>query len=771
MHRFLRMLVGVVWSIGIITPQVTAQIQTQPTSTPTDLAAVMQRGDDADSVDTSTSSAQTDSLPVKQARDVVISASRWDENLSTVSREITTVTPREVQLRNPSTTADMLGQTGRVFVQKSQLGGGSPMLRGYGANSVLLVMDGVRMNNAIYRGGNLQNSITIDANALEGAEVLYGPGSVQYGSDALGGVMVFRTRQAVFATEGSSLHGTAMLRYGTAMQEKTGTVALDWGGTELASSTVITATDFDDLRGGSVFDSRYPDYGRRSWYAERQGDKDVMVNNSDPLVQRFTGYSQLNVTENLAWKLNDNVTLNYGGIFSTSSNVPRYDRLQELKDTLPKSAEWYYGPQLWTMHTITTKLNDAGALGDQAKISASFQYYNESRNDRRFNSTSKRKQDETVLIGSLNADVKTDLDGTSTLERDLYYGIEAFFNGVTSVATRTDIVTGAVTNTASRYPDGKNTILSGAAYAQARWATSEDVIIAGGVRYTMYDLKSNIADTTQFPYPFTDLSLSTSAFTGSIGATWKVTPSFILHGNASSGFRAPNLDDVAKVFESGPGYLVTPNPNLGPEYVYTAEAGLRWQPLDWLSAEVNGFRSWSIDAIQTRPFTINGSDSITLDGVGYAVYANQNIGRSNIHGVSTQLSMEFSHLSILATGVYQNGTAVDTTIPLSHMPPAYGMVRATWREGAFDAGASFWWNAAKPISEIPVDGEANMGVNTTPDGALPWNRVDLAAGWKAATNLEVRAILENVLDVQYRPYASGVSGPGRNLVVSVRGTW
>lgn len=710
-------------------------------------------------------------LPVKRTRDVVVSALRWQEDHNTVSREITTVSPRDVQLRNPYTTAEMLAQTGRVFVQKSQLGGGSPMLRGYGANSVLLVVDGVRMNNAIYRGGNLQNSITIDANALDGAEVLFGPGSVQYGSDALGGVMVFRTRQATFSDSGLQFHGTGMLRYGTAMQEKTGTVAFDVGGADLASSTVISVNDFSDLRGGSVFNPRYPDYGKRLWYADRRDGHDVMVSNPDSMVQITTGYSQVNITENLAFKVSPTLTLNYGGIFTTSTDVPRYDRLQELKDSLPKSAEWYYGPQLWTMHTLTASTTDAGLFGSEAKVSASFQYYNENRNDRKFNSTKKRKQDETVLIGSVNADVKVHLDPEAGLERDLYYGVEAYVNGVTSVGTYTNIETGAQSNTVSRYPNGKNTITSGAAYTQLRWATSESVIVAGGLRYTLYDLQSSIADTSVFPYPFTDLSMSTGALTGSVGATWMVAPSITLHANASSGFRAPNLDDIAKVFESAPGMLVVPNPDLGAEYVYTVEGGFRWWATDWLFAEFNGFRSWGVDAIQTRPYAMNGHDSITIDGVPYAIYANQNVGRSTIYGASAEIAMRFSNLDVSATAVYQNGHVADTTLPLSHMPPALGSVRATWHCGPFDAGAAFWWNAAKPISEIPLDGEANIGVNTTPDGTLPWNRVDLMAGWRVTPKVEIRGILENIFDAQYRPYASGVSAPGRNLIISVRTTW
>ena len=137
--------------------------------------------------------AQQDSLPSKTMDEVVLSANKWEQRVSEVPNHILKISRSTILQNNPQTTADLLQQAGPVFVQKSQLGGGSPMIRGFATNRVLLVVDGVRMNNAIYRSGNLQNVISIDPLALENAEVILGPGSVIYGSDAIGGVMDFHT--------------------------------------------------------------------------------------------------------------------------------------------------------------------------------------------------------------------------------------------------------------------------------------------------------------------------------------------------------------------------------------------------------------------------------------------------------------------------------------------------------------------------------------------------------------------------------------------------
>ncbi|WP_066834561.1 TonB-dependent receptor [Rufibacter ruber] len=154
--------------------------------------------------------------------EVVISASKFEEKRIDVAQQIEVLKARELEFQSNPTTADVLQQSGQVLVQKSQAGGGSPILRGFEANKVLMVIDGVRLNNAIYRGGHLQNVLTVDNAALEKVEVMFGPGSVVYGSDALGGVMHFYTKNPTLAdSAGPRVNGGAFLRYATANQEKT----------------------------------------------------------------------------------------------------------------------------------------------------------------------------------------------------------------------------------------------------------------------------------------------------------------------------------------------------------------------------------------------------------------------------------------------------------------------------------------------------------------------------------------------------------------------
>ena len=160
--------------------------------------------------------------------EIVLSANKWEQKKLDLSSRVETISREELNFKNPQTGADLIGQTDYVYIQKSQMGGGSPMIRGMATKRILLVVDGVRMNNAIFRSGNLQNSILIDANAVENFEVLFGPGSVMYGSDAIGGVMDFHTLSPKFNNDGWKVNGNLMVRTNTANFEKNGSFRLKY---------------------------------------------------------------------------------------------------------------------------------------------------------------------------------------------------------------------------------------------------------------------------------------------------------------------------------------------------------------------------------------------------------------------------------------------------------------------------------------------------------------------------------------------------------------
>ncbi len=160
--------------------------------------------------------------------EVVLTASRGEEKRSRIAEHIEVIGAKRIEELSPQTSADLLQRTPGVKVQKSQFGGGSPVLRGMEANRVLLVVDGVRMNNAIYRKGHIQNSITVSPNLLERTEVLFGPSSIIYGSDALGGVIHYYTKKPRIS-EDPLHHSSFFSRYSSVNNEKSASYTYEYG--------------------------------------------------------------------------------------------------------------------------------------------------------------------------------------------------------------------------------------------------------------------------------------------------------------------------------------------------------------------------------------------------------------------------------------------------------------------------------------------------------------------------------------------------------------
>jgi hemoglobin/transferrin/lactoferrin receptor protein len=200
---------------------------------------------------------------VEALKQIVLSASKFQQRKRDIPKTIVSFSAKDIALANPQTSADLLDNTGNIFIQKSQMGGGSPMIRGFSTNRLLITVDGVRMNNAIFRGGNLQNVISIDPLSVQNTEVTLGAGSVVYGSDAIGGVMSFYTKKPQLSyNDELMIDGGAMTRFASANTEKTGHFDINLGYKKWGFLTNVTYTDFDDLRMGSYGPDEYlrPNY-------------------------------------------------------------------------------------------------------------------------------------------------------------------------------------------------------------------------------------------------------------------------------------------------------------------------------------------------------------------------------------------------------------------------------------------------------------------------------------------------------------------------------
>jgi len=454
--------------------------------------------------------------------EVVISASKFEQNKKEVPQNIISINSKDVQLSNPQTSADLLSNSGRVFVQKSQLGGGSPMIRGFSTNRLLITIDGVRLNNAIFRGGNVQNVLSINPFNVEKTEVILGSGSVIYGSDAIGGVMNFYTTTPKLSESTTpNLTARSTVRYASANNEKTAHLDFNLGFQKWGFHSSVSVSDFGDLKMGA----NGPDDYLSLHYAQYVNGQDIMVSNTTPRVQKFTNFRQMHLAQKVLYKANDDLKFDLGLHYSTTSDYPRYDRLSNYgSDGILHYAEWNYGPQDWFLANLQmTKLSSGSSLYDKIKISAAYQNFKESRINRRFDSDTRKIREENVDAVSLNFDFYKTLSNSSNIS----YGTEYIYNRVGSTGHKTNIDTNAKEAIASRYPDGSKWQTL-AAYLSHKYKPNSKLTVQSGIRYNYVTINADLTDNNAFyNLPFRMADLDTSALTGTLGFSWSPNDTFL----------------------------------------------------------------------------------------------------------------------------------------------------------------------------------------------------------------------------------------------------
>lgn len=703
--------------------------------------------------------------------EIFVSASKREQDQTEIPRKIRRINPEDVLLHNPQTSADLLQSSGEVFVQKSQLGGGSPMIRGFAANSVLIAVDGIRMNNAIFRSGNLQNVISVDPNALSGAEVIFGPGSIIYGSDALGGVMNFQTKDVSLSLEPGEryVQVNTLGRYASANNERTLHADANVGYEQWGLLTSVSYSNFDDLRSGGDFYEDYPEFGKRREYVVRRDGTDQVVRNDEVTDQVYSGYEQLNLMQKLRYRPNAEWDLSYGLQYASTTDIPRYDRLIEREngDSGPLvNAEWYYGPQIWMMNSLEVGHYRETAWYDNVNAVIAYQWFQESRNDRDFGSPLLRNREENVYAATANIDFDKRWDEG----RELFYGVEAVYNYVSSQAHVTDIESGTRTPTATRYPDGGSDYTQLAAYGKYQHELSGSLTAIAGLRYSHVMLHSDFDSRQFYDFPFSSIDINTGALSGSLGFTWRPARDLQFNLNGSTGFRAPNVDDAAKVFDSEPGTVIVPNANLDPEYSYNVDAAMIKNFGDRSRLELNVFYTWLEDAMVRRGFQFNGQDSIIYDGELSRVEAVVNAGQAYLYGASAGLSAEITpSLGFDSHLTYTYGRDRSSDEPLRHVAPLFGDAGLTYKYESGRVRLYSQFNAAKDLDDFSPSERSKTHLYTE-DGTPGWATLNLKATYRFSDMLQATAGVENMLDKHYRPYSSGISAAGRSVILSVRAT-
>ena len=711
--------------------------------------------------------------------EVVISASKFSQKFREVPKKVTQINRSTIEFTNPMTSADLLERGGYVFIQKSQLGGGSPMIRGLSTNRLVLSVDGVRLNNAIFRAGNIHNVISISPLNIENTEVIMGSASVLYGSDAIGGVMNFYTKKAKLSNgENPYIKINLNSRYSSASNEKMYHVDLNYGLEKVAFLSSFSQSDFGDLIMGKNGPS---DYLRLSYVGQNSVGDDIIITNLNSRVQRNTAYNQTNFMQKVLYQPIDNLSIDLGIHFSRTGNIPRYDRLirnDENQVVIGGSqgfyySEWYYGPQEWLL--INSQLTFSPRktnFYDKLKFGSSFQKFSESRNSRKFNNNYLNSREENLNIFSINLDFFKKISENSNIT----YGLELIENNVGSFAKRIDINDLSETLISTRYPDDSS-LNSLGLYLNYKTKIIEDVFFQSGLRYSSTELKADLSQNNiYYDFMYENITLKNGALVGGIGLSWVRNIYNNWKFNINTAFRSPNIDDLAKVFDSEPGNVVVPNPELKPERSFGVEFGGYFRTKNNIELDFSSYVTYLYNSFIRDDFTLsNGVSEIIYDGELSQIQALQNSSKSFIYGLEFGINMllnknfRIKSQHNLIAGYELNQSPF--TMPVRHIPPNYGNFHLIYNKGDFTIDTYLNYNSEISFSNLAESERAKPYMYALDENGNPyspsWMTFNIRSKYSFSKTMNINFTIENITNKLYRPYSSGISAPGLNFILSV----
>jgi len=527
----------------------------------------------------------------------------------------------------------------------------------------------------------------------------------------------------------------------------------------------ITSNDFDDLRMGSDG----PDDYLKPHYVQRQDSMDVIISNEDPVLQIPSAYSQKNMMQKLRYKPDGNWDFQYGFHYSETSDYSRYDRHLRMRNGLPLYAEWYYGPQKWMMNHLNLVHTNPNRIFNQMTIRLAYQYFEESRFNRLLDDEIRSIRIEEVDAYSANLDFVKSIGD----KNQLFYGTEYVLDVVSSEGREKNISTGITVPGPSRYP--RADWQSIAVYLNNQYTITEKFIIQGGLRYNRFLINAEF-DTTFYPFPFTKAEVNNGSLTGSLGFTYRPYAKWIITANTASAFRSPNVDDIGKVFDSEPGSVVVPNPNLEAEYAYNADFGITALFCDAMKADLSVFFTRLENALVRRNFSLNGLDSIYYDGMLSRVQAIQNAASANVYGIQAGVEIKLpAGFSIISDFNYQKGEEElddGTTSPSRHAAPWFGISRLIYSDFGLNLQLYTTYQGEYDYADLAPEERGKTEIYASDKNGNPyapgWYSLNFKTMYRFTNNLTVIAGMENLTDQRYRPYSSGISAPGRNFILALK---
>tara|TARA_B100001173_G_C16029857_1_gene566115 strand:+ start:2286 stop:4781 length:2496 start_codon:yes stop_codon:yes gene_type:complete len=724
-------------------------------------------------------------------KEVVLSVARSQSTRDKIAEQVGVISQKEIEISAVANGADLLEINPNIRIQKSQGGGGSPILRGFEANRVLIVIDGVRMNNAIYRSGHLQNAITIDPHNIERVEVTFGSSSVGYGSDALGGVIHYYTKspklnnKKTVSSEFSSAFNSANLSF--VNNSKIELSYKNWG-----SLTSMSYSNFDDIRIGKKRKHGFSKWGLTPYYSmnSRNEYNGTPTTSSSPNLQKNTGYEQLDVFQKFLFRLPSDMLLNVNLQYSESSDIDRYDKLMEERNGSLRFSEWYYGPQKRFFFSPQLKFFLGKNWLKKGTLTAAYQNVEESRINRRFGSLTRSHQIENVDVYSINADFY----GNIAQGHSLAYGLEWTHNKIRSDGYALDLILNLENIIGytdrimipSRYPSDGSSASSFAGYLNWIYRTNDRLTLNGGLRLTGSKIIARWNDSAQVDKLLSSVDLQSEAMTYTLAMTYRPSEKWQINSLISSGFRNPNIDDIGKIRESN-GILLVPNSFLKPEYAYTLESGITFTtPNKTNFIDLRAYSTLVSRHIVRSDFIVfsdtSTPDENTIIYNGEEVYtqANKNLGNRFIYGGSVQGKWVLIYPFEIMGGItFTTANENPDYGPMPSIAPLFGTFTLShkiknwktlliWKFSDQKHPIDYSWGGEDGLNETPVVNANSINDMNKYYGMPSWNVWSILSQYQFQKNIILNVALKNIFDLHYRTFASGISAEGRSIQLGLK---
>jgi len=674
--------------------------------------------------------------------EVLVVSPRDRPPLTASAASVTVLTGEDLARTGERSLPRAIGRAAGVVMLESNLGGGSPILRGLLGNQVLIVVDGVRLNDSTTRFGPSQSLNTIDPAIVERVEVRLGTSSVRYGSDAIGGVILIWTKRMRPRAASNGVGGALEGLYDTATRGQRGSLELYGAGSRHGWIGVVSGADWDDLRAGD---------GER---------------------QELTGYRTTAAFGSLEYALEEGRTLRAIAWVHRDFDVPRtFQVVAGFGQVEPPFAKYDFALQEREQSTLIYEDRAGNALADQMDLRLYARSYREQRARIRTGSSTEDFGETDVDTVGIGADFAREFGSAHRFS----WGFEAIHDDVDSTSRRTNTVTGAVSPNTPDFP-ADSRYETFAAYAQDETRLLEPLLLTLGVRWTGNSFAFGEGAARERG-SFDDL-------TASAVAAWDVTNTTRLTATLAQGFQAPNLEDLANDGDFAGG-TEQANPDLRPAQSLMAEVG----------ADVMG-EAWSVrgaifatrieDALGRRLLDV-GDPNVAGD----ELYQRANAGRLDLWGLELGADARplgaRSPWSVSGLVNWVRGRQYDDTVdgatgsaPLDgvesrRVPPLTGRVGLGW-ERPFESSAPRWFGGAGLALSFALDQDQLHPDDVTdpridPNGSDSWSIWTLDLRGAMSRSLTWELSLVNLLDDNYRVHGSAIDGPGRSAVLTVRASF